>query len=167
MHRFDLTTDLTTGNPDIDRQHLALFAIANEILFSSELTQSPALFRCAVASLITNLECGFVSEELAMHQRAYIRRRFHAAFHDHVRAEVKGIVAQLDRAGQLEQARQAIFFMLEDWVMYHVARTDRELAEHLREQAQADTLPRLPDVGPLGNAGKLAADVDDRLLAGG
>lgn len=165
MHRFALTTDLTTGNTDIDRQHLALFAIANEILFSSELVQDPALFRRAVASLITHLEFGFASEELAMYQRSYNRRRFHSAFHDHVRAEVRSIVGRLDRAGQFEEARQAIFFMLEDWVMYHVAPADRELAEHLREQAQPGTPPTLPDVGPLRSAGKLAADFDERLLA--
>jgi len=165
MHRFDLTTDLTTGNADIDSQHLALFAIANEILFSSELMRSPALFRRAVASLVAHLEYGFASEELAMYQRGYIRRRFHTAFHDHVRSEVQAIVARLDRDGQPGEVRQAIFFMLEDWVTYHVAPADRELAEHLREQAQSGTLPTLPDVGPLRSAGKLAADFDEQLLA--
>jgi hemerythrin len=165
MHRFDLTTELTTGNPIIDTQHRALFAVANEILFSSELTRSPALFRRAVADLVAQLEYGFASEELAMYQRQYIRRLFHTAFHDHVRSEVQGIVARLDRTGQLGEARQAIFFMLEDWITYHVAPADRELAEHLGEQAPSGTLPVPPDVGPWGIAGKLGEDLDERLLA--
>jgi hemerythrin-like metal-binding protein len=166
MHRFDLTSQLLTGNPDIDKRHLALFAVANEILFSRKLGQDPSQFRRAVACWQAHLEVDFASEELAMVRCAYLRSRFHSAFHDHVRRGAQEISVRLARDGHVEQACQAIFFLLEDWAVYHVAQADRELAEHLREHAPAGASPRLPDIGPLKEAGRLALDFDERLLAG-
>ena len=68
MHRFELTPELATGNPDIDSHHQTLFAMANEILFSDELAKSQHLFRRAVTFLVSYLEYHFASEELAMFQ---------------------------------------------------------------------------------------------------
>ena len=164
MHPFELTTDLETDNPDIDGRPRALFGIANQILFSIELGRDPARFQRAVAALVSLLEYHFASEELAMSQYGYLRWRFHAAFHDHVLGEARNIAERLERDGQIEPARDAIFFLLEDWVVYHVARADRELAEHLREHA-AESAARLPEIGPLKHAGKLSANFDERLLA--
>ena len=87
MHRFEFEPDLETGNVDIDSQHQTLFAMANEILFSRELEQSPQQFRRAMTFLFSYLEYHFASEELGMLEHGYSSRRFHAAFHDHVRRE--------------------------------------------------------------------------------
>jgi hemerythrin-like metal-binding protein len=137
MHRFDVTKDLATGNADIDARLQALFAIANQILFSSDIAEDAARFRRAVSLLVAHLESHFASEELAMSRHEYLGKRFHAGFHDHVRSAARDIVGRLAQDGQLDEARQAIFFLLEDWVVYHVTRGDRELAAHLREHAPA------------------------------
>jgi hemerythrin len=166
MHRFDLTPELETGNADIDAHHQTLFAMANEILFSDELAQSHDLFRRAVTFLVSYVEYHFASEELAMFQSSYNRRRFHAAFHDHVRREAQDIADRMKHDAHFEETRQAIFFMLEDWVVYHVVDADRQLATHLGEDSPAGTLARLPDIRPLKAAGALAADFDERVLVG-
>ncbi len=101
-----------------------------------------------------------------MFQRSYNRRRFHAAFHDHIRREAHDIAARLGREGLFDETRQAIFFLLEDWVVYHVADADRELALYLSEHAPAGLPARLPDIRPLKAAGALSPDFDERVLVG-
>ena len=101
-----------------------------------------------------------------MLQRSYNRRRFHSAFHDHIRREAQDVAARLSREGGFEEARQAIFFMLEDWVVYHVADADRQLAAYLGEHAQGGVPARLPDIRPLKAAGALGPDFDESVLVG-
>ena len=166
MHRFEFTPELETGNIDIDAHLHALFAMANEIMFSKDLAESPQLFRRAVTYLVSYLDYHFASEELAMFQRSYNRRRFHSAFHEHVRSEAREIAARLGREGLFDEARRAIFFVLEDWVVYHVADADRQLATYLRENTPMDTVPHLPGIRPLKACGSIPADFDESALVG-
>ncbi|MGD0836000.1 MAG: hemerythrin domain-containing protein [Polyangia bacterium] len=166
MHRFELTPELATGNPDIDSHHQTLFAMANEILFSDELAKSQHLFRRAVTFLVSYLEYHFASEELAMFQGSYNRRRFHAAFHDHIRREAADIAERMNNGAHFEETRQAVFFMLEDWSVYHIGEADRQLAAYLSEEVAPGTPARLPDIRPLKAAGALAADFDEQVLVG-
>jgi hemerythrin len=146
MHRFQFTPELETGNEDIDSQHQTLFAMANEILYSPELEQNPDEFRRAVTFLVSYIEYHFSSEELAMLELKYPSRRFHAAFHDHIRRQAKEIVRNAGRKGEVDETRSAIFFMLEDWAVYHVPGADRQLASYMREQTPTDRKPRLPEI---------------------
>jgi hemerythrin-like metal-binding protein len=164
MHRFEFNPELTTGNEDIDAQLQSLFAMANEVLFSSELDQSPQQFRRAVTFLFSYVEYHFASEELAMIEHSYDSRRFHAAFHDHVRRESRSIAAGLGRKVSLDETRSAIFFMLEDWVVYHVQESDRHLAAFLSEHAPEGTSPKLPGILPLKASGSISPDFDERVL---
>ena len=165
MHRFETTTDLETGNTDIDGQLQTLFTMTNEILFSTDLVRSPEQFRRAVVYLVSYLEYHFAAEELAMLERGYQSRRFHTAFHDHVRREAKTIATSLSREGTAEEARSALFFMLEDWVEYHVREADRQLASFLREQASANGNTELPGIRPLKASGRISDDFDEQILS--
>ncbi len=140
--------------------------MANEIMFSTELAQTPSLFRRAVTFLVSYLEYHFASEELAMIQRSYNRRRFHAAFHDHIRREATDIAQRMNHGAHFEETRHAIFFMFEDWLMYHVTDADRQLATYLGEATPAGVPPRLPDIRPLKAAGAIAPDFDEQVLVG-
>jgi hemerythrin-like metal-binding protein len=163
MHPFETTSDLATGNRDIDHQLQTLFAMVNEILFSAELAQSRDQFRRAVNFMVSYIEYHFAAEELAMLERGYDSRRFHTAFHDHVRREARAIAANLARKGSMEEAQSAIFFMFEDWVEYHVRDSDRQLASYLHEHA-GDGAVALPGIRPLKAAGKISADFDEQIL---
>jgi hemerythrin-like metal-binding protein len=165
MHRFEIGPDLATGNPDIDDHLQTLFNLANEILFLPAPERDSPGFRRAATFLFSYLEYHFASEELAMLEQGYPSRRFHAAFHDHVRREAAKIRAGLSRKLPIEETRSAIFFLLEDWAVYHVAIADRQLADHLREHSPAGVAPRLPGILPLKASGTIAADFDERILA--
>ena len=165
MHRFEITPALGTGRKDIDGQLHTLFAMANEVLYSSELERSPELFRRAVTFLVSYLEYHFAAEELAMLEHGYSSRRFHTAFHDHVRREARTIAASVSRTECAADTRSAIYFMLEDWVEYHVRDADRVLASFLREQAASGATPGLPGIRPLKASGAISADFDEQILA--
>jgi hemerythrin len=163
MHRFELTPDLETGNEDIDSQHQTLFAMVNEILFSIELERSPAQLKRAATFLFSYLEYHFASEELAMLEQRYPSRRFHAAFHDHIRRETATIASEISRDVSIAEARSRIFFLFEDWVMYHVQNADRQLAEFIREETPIGQTPRLP--GLLTGRKTPSPDLDEVGLA--
>ena len=165
MHRFEIGPEAGTGNADIDVQLQTLFSMANEILFLPAPEPGSPAFRRAVSFLFSYLEYHFASEELIMLERGYPSRRFHAAFHDHVRREAGRIGAGLARSFSIEETRSAIFFLLEDWRVYHVAQADRQLAAFLREQSTNGEVPRLPGLLPLKAVGALASDFDERVLA--
>jgi hemerythrin-like metal-binding protein len=165
MHRFECGPEVETGNEDIDSQHQTLYAMLNEVLFSRELEESPYQFKRAVTFLFSYVEYHFASEELAMLERGYGSRRFHSAFHDHVRREARAIAATFARKISVEETRSAIFFMFEDWVMYHVQNADRQLATWMREQTPDGQAPRLPGLLPLKQAGSLAPDFDEHILS--
>jgi hemerythrin-like metal-binding protein len=164
MHRFEITPASSTGNADIDDQLRILFDMANEILFDGRLEEDPAKFRHAVALLFSYLEYHFASEELAMLDQNYASRRFHAAFHDHVRREARAISAKLAEEASLDEVKSEIFFVLEDWVVYHAGDADRQLATYLRESAPAGTVPHLPGIRPLKACGSIPADFDERAV---
>ncbi len=165
MHRFETTPELETGNADIDGQLRTLFAMANEILYSDELARSPEQFRRAVTFMVSYLEYHFAAEELAMLEQGYQSRRFHTAFHDHVRREARTIAASVACKQSAEETRSSIYFMLEDWVEYHVRNTDRQLAAFLREQAPTNGAARLPGLRPLKASGSISADFDEHILS--
>jgi hemerythrin-like metal-binding protein len=167
MHRFEIAAGSGTGNDDIDGQLRTLFRMANELLFPSGREPSPAEFRRAVSSMFSYLEFHFASEELAMLEQSYASRRFHGAFHDHVRREARAIASRLGRQASTEETRSAIFFLLEDWRVYHVAQADCQLATFLHEQSTDGEVPRLPGLRPLKAVGALQSDFDERLLAVG
>ncbi len=167
MHRFEITASSSTGNADIDEQLRILFDMANEVLFERDLDKDPAKFRHAVSLLFSYMEYHFASEELAMLDQSYSSRRFHAAFHDHVRRESRAISENLAQHSSIDEARSAIFFMLEDWVVYHVADADRQLANYLRENTPLDTVPHLPGIRPLKACGSIPADFDEAALLHG
>jgi hemerythrin-like metal-binding protein len=165
MHRFEMEPNSGTGNVDIDSQLETLFDMANRILFRDDPEPNLAEVRREIARLVSYLEFHFASEELAMVEHGYGSRRFHAAFHDHVLREARAIAARLGRTTSVEETKSAIFFLLEDWRVYHVAAADRQLASYLREQAPAGVTPHLPGVRPLKATGALAPDFDERILA--
>jgi hemerythrin-like metal-binding protein len=165
MHRFEITPAIATGNKDIDGQLQTLFAMANEVLYSDELGRSPEQLRRAVTFLVSYLEYHFAAEELAMLERGYSSRRFHTAFHDHVRREASAIAKSVARSESAEETRSAIYFMLEDWVEYHVRDADHLLASFLHEQSAEGTHPGLPGIRPLKASGSISAEFEEQLLA--
>jgi hemerythrin len=164
MHRFELTPSLQTGNVDFDAHCHTLLAIANAILYSQELQKSHDLFRRAVKFLVAYLDYHFLSEELVMARMNYPSRLFHSAFHVQLRREASKIDARVEQQFDYEEIAGEIFFLIEDWLVYHVVGADHQLATFLRGAQHTGTLPRLPSITAMKTEGSLPADFDEHMV---
>ena len=164
MNRFEFTPALETGNRDIDAHVRTLFAIANEILYSKALEESPHEFRRALKFFVAYLDYHFASEEVVMAKRHYPSRHLHAAFHAQVIHEADDIAIRVNSGGASEESRDALYFMVEDWLTYHVQDADRQFADFLRETPAAEATERLPSIRDLKASGSLSPDFDEQML---
>jgi hemerythrin len=162
MRRFELTPDLITGVAEIDTQHRALLALANQVLETPD-EASPAIFVRAVSFLARYVIDHFAAEEAVM--AGYAGARFHMEFHDRLRRETAEIVACSQREGASKKTKLSVSFMLEDWLIYHIRETDRELANFLRDHSAGGKVSRLPDIRTLQGAGDGAASIETAIAA--
>jgi hemerythrin-like metal-binding protein len=164
MNPFEFTPALETGNRDIDAHVRTLFAIANEILYSKALEESPREFRRALKFFIVYLDYHFASEEIVMAQRHYPSRHLHSDFHSQVLREAAAIERRVNAKGASEESRDALYFMVEDWLVYHVVEADRQFATFLREAPAAETIARLPGIRDLKASGALSPEFDEQMM---
>ena len=164
MSALQVTPPSQTGHMDIDKQVRTLFAIANQILFSKQLEESPNQFRSALSFFVAYLDYHFASQEVAMAGSRYPAGRIHSDFHAYVLHEASAIRERARREGISVEARHTLLYMVEDWLYYHVKESDREFAEFLSETSAKQDVPRLPGISDLRAAGWLPRDVDDQVL---
>ena len=164
MNRFEFTPALETGNRDIDAHVRTLFAIANDILYSKVLEESRHEFRRALKFFVAYLDYHFASEEIVMAQRHYPSRHLHADFHSQVLREAAAIERRAKADNPTEESREALYFVVEDWLVYHVVGADRQFAAFLREAPAAETVARLPGIGDLKATGALSPEFDDQMM---
>ncbi len=164
MHRFDFTPSLQTGNVDFDAHCRTLLAMTNAILYSQELRKSHDLFRRAVKSLVTYLHYHLLSEELVMLRTSYPSRQFHSAFHVQLRREASKIEARVELQADYQEITAEIFFLIEDWLVYHVVGSDHHLASFLHDHQRMETLPQLPSIAAMKTEGLLPSDFDEHMV---
>ena len=164
----ELAPHLLTGLADIDGQHRALLALANEVVFAHSMDASPELFRRAISFLDGYIAFHCAAEEAAMIQSKcpLAMRSEHLEFHSHLRRELEDIVIRTVHDGASGDLKLSIFFVLDDWLVYHVSEADRSLAAFLRGKSGGKAAPHLPDVRWLKASGALPADFDEQILAG-
>ena len=164
----ELAPHLITGLADIDNQHRALLALANEVVFAHKLDTSPELFRRAISFLDGYIAFHCAAEEAAMIQCKcpLAMRSEHLEFHGHLRRELEDIVTRSVRDGASGDLKLDIFFVLDDWLVYHVGEADHRLAAFLRGSSGGKAAPHLPEVGWLKASGALPADFNEQILAG-
>ncbi len=160
MHRFEFTASVQTGNIDFDAHCRTLLEMANTILDPQGLRASPDRLRPAVKSLLAYLDYHLLSEELAMAYAKYPDRSFHTSFHRQIRYIAGEIDTQMLRPAE---ASESIFFLIEDWLVYHVLSADRRLANFLRHTPATGTLLRLPTIRDLKTEGSLPPEFDEHL----
>jgi hemerythrin len=164
MDRFEFTPDVETGNRDIDAHVRTLFASANEVLFSQALDESPQELQRALRFFVAYLDYHFASEETVMAEKHYPSRHLHSAFHANVLHEARAIEKRASSEGSCEETRQAVYFMVEDWLIYHVQEADRHFADFLRESPPREGTVRLPGIRELEAAGSFSLGFDDQMI---
>jgi hemerythrin len=164
MSSLQVTPPSQTGHGDIDKQVRTLFSLANEILFSKKLEESPNQFRSALRFFVAYLDYHFASQEVAMAESRYPAGRIHSDFHAYVLHEASAIHEQARREGISVEIRHTLLYMVEDWLYYHVKESDREFAEFLRDTSPKQDVARLPEICDLRMAGWLPRDSDEQVL---
>jgi hemerythrin-like metal-binding protein len=164
MHRFEFTPSLQTEDVDFDAHCRTLLAMANSIIYSQELCKSHDVFRRTVKFLLSYLDYHLLSEELVMARTNYPSRQFHSAFHLQLRREASKIDVRVEQLFDCEQIAGQIFFLIEDWLVYHVVGADHQLATFLRGAQHTGTLPRLPSITAMKTEGSLPADFDEHMV---
>jgi len=122
---------------------------------------NPALFRHAVSFFASYVIDHFAAEEAAMADTRYSGARFHKDLHDRLRRECAAIVAHSKRKGMCKVIKLSIYFMLEDWLIYHIRETDHELAGFLRDHSPGATILHLPDVRTVRESGVIPSGFDE------
>jgi hemerythrin-like metal-binding protein len=164
MSALQVTPPSQTGHMDIDKQVRTLFAIANQILFSKQLEESPNQFRSALRFFVAYLDYHFASQEVAMAKSRYPAGRIHSDFHAYVLHEASAIRERARTEGIPVETRHTLLYLVEDWLYYHVKESDREFAEFLRETPAKQDVPRLPEISDLRASGWLPRDSDEQVL---
>jgi hypothetical protein len=99
-----------------------------------------------------------------MAEKHYPSRHLHSAFHANVLHEARAIEKRTSSEGSCEETRQAVYFMVEDWLIYHVQEADRHFADFLRESPPREGTVRLPGIRELEAAGSFSLGFDDQMI---
>jgi hemerythrin len=127
---FVWTEEYSLGQPDIDREHQALFRMArelNEAMLRGDAREELAgLFARLVA--YTNFHFG--NEEALMRAANYPDAASHAREHDRLTAKVAALEREFERGKATVTAETMDF--LRRWLDHHILGTDQRVARHIR-----------------------------------
>ncbi len=149
MQRLELSDDLLTGHPEIDRQHRELFAWGNRILFPDNPAEESKVFRHGVRFLAQYVREHFAAEEGAMRSAMLPGFERHRAEHQRFRGELRKLVKDVKAQGVDHGAYARLHFLLGDWFVQHLRYWDARLAQALREEREAGREHAVRELGDL------------------
>jgi len=123
------------GHPVIDKDHRELVNILNLVMGDMNRDQTGATLTLAFSRLVSYTKKHFATEERLMAQHAYPGAAAHSAQHAELIRSVEASEADL-RAGKPMVASKATLF-LQSWLLEHIMRTDKKLAEFLLSKSAA------------------------------
>lgn len=131
--KYELTKDLETGNPVIDREHRELFQAVNQLMDSCDKGQGRASMEPAIQFLLNYVDKHFAHEEQLQQSTGYPGIAAHRAFHANYRATLRNIVAQIPAAGpsitDLMKLNAHIGVLIT-----HIRTGDKKLGAHLKKR---------------------------------
>lgn len=121
-------TAFESGNPVLDQEHQALFALVNSLLDKVALRQqNPADFEPAFQTLMAHVEAHFAHEESILLANGFDDLTVHAQQHQSLLARARVLHQQLHEASDENQAEaRLIKFLVSALVAGHLQQTDRE-----------------------------------------
>jgi len=125
---------LVLGVPEIDEQHRELFRRLDSLLEAIRAGQSRTEVGHTLAFLSDYASHHFSAEETLMRDRAYPGMADHQAEHRTFAAELRALQAEYQRDGATASLIIRVNTQLTGWLRTHVYRTDRALADFIRQQ---------------------------------
>jgi len=154
MARIAFSDDLLTGHPDVDRQHRALFQVAEALLRLEE--PGVEILGKVFRFLESYVRVHFAAEERAMVEMAWPRLEHHRKQHRLFLMRVREIRQAQEGGEPLASLHARLHVLFEDWFVQHIQAVDRPMAEALRAAEAASGKPQeLPSVKKLVEQGDL------------
>jgi len=125
------------AHPQIDREHEALFSLAEKVLHSLGNGGDKEKIRDVFARLINYIQVHFSHEEELMDQHLYPGMGVHMAEHRRLIAQVTEYYRQFE-ADQLAVTTETMQF-LRNWLDHHIRQSDQLLVVHIRRRERALT----------------------------
>jgi len=132
MALFTWSTEYSVGNDLIDREHQKLFEMADRLHAAMLSGGGHVVLRGLFDDLAEYTRTHFAHEEALMQRHAYPQLPAHAEIHRQLIARVASLQDDL-RAGKLTVTMNTMQF-LRDWLSHHIGKTDRLVAEHVRNR---------------------------------
>ena len=122
--------EYSLGQPDIDREHKALFRIAQELNEAMLRGDAQGELSGIFARLVAYTKFHFSSEEALMRAANYPDAAIHVKEHDRLTAKVGALERQFEQGEAAVTADTMMF--LRRWLDHHILGTDQKVARHLR-----------------------------------
>ena len=125
------SAQLAVGYDTIDTQHKRLIEIFNTLQRSMHGNKDPAQIGKALEELVNYTLYHFEHEQGLMNRSAYPGMDKHLARHDDL---IKKVSAYKQRFERGEPVGAELIHFLRDWLMNHILKTDKELANYLNKK---------------------------------
>jgi len=123
------------AHPQIDREHEALFALAEKLLLALDNGSEKGEVRDLFDHLVNYVQVHFVHEEALMNQHLYPGMGVHMAEHQKLIAQVTEYYKQFE-ADQFAITTETLQF-LRNWLDRHIRQSDQLVVVHIRRRQRA------------------------------
>ena len=117
------------GRPEIDREHQALFRIAQELNAAMSAGHAQDELAAIYARLVAYTRFHFANEEALMRSAGYSDLAQHAREHDRLTAKVARLEREFEEGSAAVTAETMEF--LRRWLKHHILGADQKVAKHL------------------------------------
>lgn len=135
MALFTWSSEYSVGNDLIDTEHRTLFDLADRLHSAMLSGSGRAALRSLFVELADYTRTHFAHEEALMAMHAYPKRPEHAEIHRQLIARITKLQNDLD-GGKLTVTMDTMQF-LREWLQHHIGKTDRLVADHVRQAQPA------------------------------
>lgn len=126
---------LETGDETVDRQHIRLFELVNELTDAIEAGTAPEAIRGFWIELVRYTNTHFIDEESLMEACRYEGLAEHRAQHADLTGQTRVLAEYCWSENVCEPLDLAVF--LYDWLVQHILQYDIPMIEQVRELAAA------------------------------
>lgn len=116
-----------TGDMTVDRQHMAMFAVINELHDAIRTGRGDELVNQTLIELIRYARTHFEDEESLMESVGYPRLEEHRLAHSRLAGKVRELAAEPDRAHPL-----LLSVFCYDWLIGHIRAHDMPMINYVR-----------------------------------
>jgi hemerythrin-like metal-binding protein len=124
------------GQPDMDAQHLILFALLNQLTANIDSDRAGDCLHDVINALGDYIDYHFAHEEALMKAWGYPGLDDHAAVHMQFVAEIKRLQAEVHGSDAHKAAIRVRAFVL-DWLLGHILGTDAQYAKFIADKSAA------------------------------